>query len=231
MTYARRREDGPSGILELSEVYDDDQPRVPNDASYDDLIDDTYEVDDFDGYESDIGDTVADTSTPEGSTRIADTASKISDRLDALIDNVASDDGFSDSSQWPETLIQTADMTENSPQAADTIEKPADIVIDKLIEDDAFRERTDSASKYINIEPPKDADVTKERDGYLIPLFIGMCLTAASAGAIFGNPAVVFGKIGPRLSEWGPLLSFVGLTIGIVMTIFTVFYALKAKNN
>ena len=51
VTYARRREDGPSGILELSEIYEDG---VERERSDDDLVDATYEVDDFDYEEVEI---------------------------------------------------------------------------------------------------------------------------------------------------------------------------------
>jgi len=227
--YTRRRDDGPSGVLELSEVYDGEID--------DGLIDDTYEVDDFndDVLETGVDETslVAESFTENASnedalisntsSRIADTASELSERLDALIDDVAADDGVRESKAWPESLIQSSiPQTGLADQMKEVEGKPADVIIDNLIEDDAFRERTDSAAKYINVEPPMESAPAKEGWGYYIPLFIGMCLIGASAGAIFGNPTAILG-------EWGPLLSFVGLLIGLIMIIFTLYYAVKAK--
>jgi len=217
--FNRRRDDGPSGILELSEVYEGDEEQGRIAGIDDDLVDATYEVDDY-GYEE--GGVLAPLEPDESSSRIAKTASKISDRLDALIDNVASDNAGNDAQNWPESLIraQTDDIETIDNNVV--TDKKADIVIDSLVEDDAFRERSDSASKYINIEPSVPSETTEEKTGYWIPLLIGMSLIGASTGAIFGNPRVILG-------EWGPLISFVGLVIGIIMTFFTVYYVLKSK--
>ena len=218
--FTRRREDGPSGILELSEIYEgDDQVQAPTVRVADDLVDATYEVDDFVDEEANVP-TISE--PDDSSSRIANTASKISDRLDALIDNVASDKPEDDTQDWPESLIQAKLDSPQTLEGDNIAQDKAGIVIDSLVEDDAFRERTDSASKYINIEPPTTAETTQESTGYWIPLFIGMSLIGASAGAIFGNPTAILG-------EWGPLISFVGLVIGIIMTLFTVYYALKSR--
>jgi len=238
--YTRRSEDGPSGILELSEVYEDGVPRVREGGIDDDLVDAAYEIDDFDDEYVDIAldepqetdaelDELGETSPPPSSSLIADTASQLSDRLDALIDNVASDTGEPKAENWPESLIQARNAEEEAgveltldPKLSETDIGEANIVIDNLVEDDAFRERSDSAAKYINIEPASPPETTQGGYGYFIPLLIGMSLTGASAGAILGNPIAILG-------QWGPLLSFIGLIIGIIMTLFTIYYVLKTK--
>ena len=247
VTYARRREDGPSGILELSEVYEDG---VERERSDDDLVDATYEVDDFDYEEVEIDaealimpyynlavEGLDDDKTADKSpSLIATTASQLSDRLDALIDDVAGDDAAVKAEKWPETLIQASDEEDNVARAnietlpeTDKITDPditndkgVDIVIDDLAADDAFRERTDSAAKYINIEPPEASETAKEGRGYFIPLLIAMCLVGASLGAIFRDPTDILG-------EWGPLLSFIGLVVGVIMTLSMVYYGVKTK--
>jgi len=272
LTYARRREDGPSGILELSEVYEEGIERVRKAGIDDDLVDATYEVDDFDYEDIEIetkpdfltsAAEVLDADKPvdssdmpleQGSSLIAETATEISERLDALIDNVADDKSTSKTDNWPETMLKAGEMADvpkvgrpdtdvadtglQNPDAsidADNIaeleqtsitadEKPADIVIDNLVEDDAFRERTDSASKYIKIEPPQTSEPTQEGRGYFIPLLIGCLLFGASSGAIFGNPTDILG-------EWGPLLSFVGLVMSVIMIISTLYYAVKTEKT
>ena len=245
LTYARRREDGPSGILELSEIYEDGVPPMRNRNIDDDLVDSTYEVEDY-GYENAEVE-VGDIETPSeelplealpleeldetNPSLIANTAKQISDRLDALIDDVASDEGASNPENWPEAMIKAdnlsseligADLEGGIDTESNVPSVDSDIVIDNLVEDDAFRERTDSAAKYIKIDPSERYDSDKGGIGYFIPLLIGMCLIGASAGAILGNPTAILG-------EWGPLLSFTGLLIGITMTIVTVYYALKTK--
>lgn len=263
--YSRRRDDGPSGILELSEVYDEGVARVRGGDLDDDLVDATYEVyGDDDEYEdipiddqsalqeldvaSDVLDEAAldetpldeipldEANAPVNPSLIAQTASRLSDRLDALIDNVASDSAATPLSEppsdnWPESLIQASDSSNSDAdiEAIDDIFAPEtddseaiDIVIDNLIEDDAFRERSDSAAKYIHLDPATPPETREGGYGYFIPLLIGMSLAGASAGAILGNPTAILG-------EWGPLLSFVGLIIGIIMTIFTIYYVLKTK--
>ena len=255
--YGRRRDDGPSGILELSEIYDDDVPRQRGHGLDDDLVDTTYEVFTDDDYEDetqtsfDLDVETDKTSEPaEPSSLIADTASQLSGRLDALIDNVAGDTLEPSSDNWPESLIQASDDVQTDiddvqTDITETVEieivdpdtidygsddvapdtasaETGDIVIDNLIEDDAFRERSDSAAKYINIAPEQAPKAVDGGFGYFIPLLIGMSLTGASAGAIFGNPTAILG-------EWGPLLSFVGLVVGIIMTIFTIYYVLRTK--
>lgn len=299
----RRREDGSSGILELCEVYDGDE----DDTGHEDDNEDEHEDDDFESeygrseYPEDIDDLVDSTyeiddsvPRPPESTKpslIAETASKLSKRLDALIDNVKGDArarAQADESvkDWPESLISpdpssalrtsdssasdisdlnvepnqlpaddmfsptqaaydpefdintTADLgdqvvemdvdhftdAESAGNAQPELETPApNVVIDNLVEDDAFRVRSDSASKYIGVNPPVTPEPKASGRGYFIPLLTGMCLMGASAGAFFGNPTALLG-------EWGPLLSFIGLIVGFIMSVFTIYYALKSKH-
>ncbi|MEP1231660.1 MAG: lysozyme, partial [Litorimonas sp.] len=102
----RRREDGPSGVLELSDIYEGDDATADSLDIKDDLVDATYEVDDFDYGDDEVQPETITTEVANSPSQIAKTASKISDRLDALIDDVANDDLSRDAENWPTSLIQ-----------------------------------------------------------------------------------------------------------------------------
>jgi len=130
-TPTRRREDGPAGILMLSEVVEPDTLYQTEDDAVDDSLQGAPRFDEVDEFET--PETQGDPHTGqadeiEGSVEmedngqrspsrsvIADAAADISDRLDALIDKV-SDEETTTAEDWPEALIQM----ESSPKLDDT---------------------------------------------------------------------------------------------------------------
>jgi len=149
----RRREDGPAGSLTLSEVFDDD------DVYETDIEDEVFEDEDTQIVQENIKD-----ARPS---LIAVEDEKLKDRLDALIEDVKSDQKAIDTKDWPESLIQVEVIEENvipfRAANAPTIEaqddNKVDIVIDNLTEDDALRIRTeDSASRFIDSQPAENVN-------------------------------------------------------------------------
>lgn len=127
-TPARRREDGPAGILMLSEVVEPDTLYKTAEDAVDDLaqsasrFNDTTEVETPERPDDKDTDQTDDRETEDAAeiedngeisshrSVIADAAADISDRLDALIDKV-SDEETSTTEDWPEALIQMEDST------------------------------------------------------------------------------------------------------------------------
>ena len=117
-TPSRRREDGPAGILMLSEVIDtsdfeetyeedSDKPWFESNPNSEPDETDIWQSDEFslpeDSSESQERETLSSSKSV-----IAEAAADISDRLDALIDK-ARDEDLSDDNDWPESLIQGQD--------------------------------------------------------------------------------------------------------------------------
>ena len=126
-TPTRRREDGPAGILMLSEVVEPETLYQTEEDAVDDFssVSNFDEITEFetpetpdDRYTEQIDDTETEGAaeiedngqrSPNRSV-IADAAADISDRLDALIDKV-SDEETSTTEDWPEALIQMESST------------------------------------------------------------------------------------------------------------------------
>ena len=215
----RRREDGPAGILTLSEVFEDEDG-LDTDI---DIMDEDLSV---------LPETDA-TTEPAKPSPIAVAAEGLSDRLDALIDDVReSSPRADDVADWPESLIQAEDAPEADDKVVpfksrkDEDDGKVDLVIDNLREDDAMREHellepgTDSASKYIET----DADIAGEDTGsslpYWIMILLGSTLLGGSVAALMRGPEALLG-------EYGPLLATSGAFIGAMMFIGALYYALR----
>jgi len=250
----RRREDGPAGPLSYTEIdtgldeKDAIEPleeevvieAVDPEAAIINLSLDDALVEDED-------ETVED-KTPEEPRRspIAEAATDIVARLDALIEDAGEDDDEKDMADWPESLIQ-AEISE-SDNAADietpvfeppktqaklpkqTDKKPV-LVIDELAQDDAFRMRsegqrvrTDSAARYIqNTTPLRQAEAIEEKSGAAglwIPVILGFLLIGAGGAAWLRGAEKLLG-------EWGPVLAFSGLVIGICLVLMGVYAAVR----
>ena len=215
----RRRTDGPSGILSLSDVYEDETV-IEDEASLDpDLRDDK--------------DSEAKTIKPS---LIAAEDEKLKDRLDALIEDVKLDQKASDTSDWPDTLITTDDTAEdlerdnvvgfksglkesNNIETVDDDDK-VDLVIDNLKKDDAIRARSDdSASKYIELnETPED--VGRSNLPYWIMITFGSLLLGASIAAYLRGAEALFGAN-------GQLIVICGIIIGAMMLMGSLYYAFR----
>jgi len=217
----RRRTDGPSGILSLSEVYED-EPVLEDEVSLETDLTDEKDIE-------------AETIKPS---LIAVEEEKLKDRLDALIEDVKSDQKASDTSDWPESLISADDATEDierdnvvgfksglkddNDTDIDTVddEDKVDLVIDSLKKDDAIRVRSDdSASKYIELnEAPEE--VSRSNLPYWIMITFGSLLLGASVAAYLRGGEVLFGAN-------GQLIVICGTIIGAMMLIGALYYAFR----
>lgn len=224
----RRRTDNPSGILSLSEVYDEElDGELP--AEMESELELTPEHAD-----------------DKPTSLIAAEEEKLKDRLDALIEDVKSEQKTSDTSDWPETLISSEDLASTNSEgefkdnvvdfmpdiqseAESKLELETeiidevdsiDVVIDNLKQDDAIRVRSDdSASKYIEMD-----DTVSEVQGTNLPYWMMIVF-----GAVLLGSSVATYKKGAiaLLGENGPMIVFSGILIGSMMLIGALYYAFR----
>lgn len=250
----RRREDGPAGILMLSEVVDENDP-FEDEPVTTDRLEETPWIDEpslnlseevSDGFENDL---------EPGRTVIAEAAADISERLDALIENVK-EETTKDEKDWPESLITVSDETvenvkdnlvlfpgadlssdENekraqvlsTPREAQVSSEPVremetqkevDLIIDNLLEDDAMRQRSDSAARYIESNPVEYEDQEEGSLGFWMIMLTGFILLGASIAASLRGAEDIMG-------QWGPILVLAGLMIGGLMVLGAAYYAIR----
>jgi GH24 family phage-related lysozyme (muramidase) len=242
----RRRDDGPAGVLELSE----------RDAVFD--VEDVVSIDEklqrLDALDAEMVDTVVEADLDRETNQespIAEAATNIVARLEALIEDADAELGPDEGPDFPESLIQTDANTDNvvdlyegsairedaGLQAAVIEEtdlpkstpKPV-AVIDELAQDDAMRRgRQDSAAKYIlNTSPEDRARESLELEtpkpsggaGLFIPVVLGFILLGASLAALLRGAEALMG-------QWGELLAFVGLVLGTAMILAGIYAALR----
>lgn len=224
----RRRTDNPSGILSLSEVYDEElDGELP--AEMESELELTPEHAD-----------------DKPTSLIAAEEEKLKDRLDALIEDVKSEQKTSDTSDWPETLISSEDLASTNSEgefkdnvvdfmpdiqseAESKLELETeiidevdsiDVVIDNLKQDDAIRVRSDdSASKYIEMD-----DTVSEVQGTNLPYWMMIVF-----GAVLLGSSVASYKKGAiaLLGENGPMIVFSGILIGSMMLMGALYYAFR----
>ena len=132
----RRREDGPAGVLELSEYYEDEDETPFGNLEFD-PEDDNY----IEGDDEASGEISPRAATPNDDqpaiilSPIAEAAAEVSTRLDALIEDY---DGLpSDAADLPDTLLDVTEGTE-----ADTDKGPSSVIL-PFTQDDAA-ENTES---------------------------------------------------------------------------------------
>ncbi|MDA8708824.1 lysozyme, partial [Hellea sp.] len=211
---SRRREDGPAGVLTLSEIADDDfEGELP------------FELDtDKDG------DVATEDRRPS---LIAAEDEKLKDRLDALIEDVKSDTKSTDEKDWPESLIDKDQRLEQSKENIipfsivedeDTLlgsDNTAEVVIDNLAEDDALRIRTeDSASRFIDMNALPDEAAEGSTLPYMIMMFFGSIFFGGGIAAWMKSKGAMFG-------EYGPLLTMCAIFIGAMMLAGALYYAAR----
>jgi len=113
----------------------------------------------------------------------------------------------------------------NDPDLDENIEPVA--VIDELAQDDAFRQRTDSAAKYIETTTPTDlesAPTKKGSAGLWIPIVLGFILIGIAGGAMIRGSELLFG-------QWGPIITFTGFVIGSGLILSGVYAWLRMNKN
>ena len=220
----RRREDGLAGSLMLSEVFDE------SDEFEDTLADDMpFDTDTLEG----------DLNLKQEDTRpslIAVEDKKLKDRLEALIEDVKSDQKSVDREDWPESLINTEVVetedgvthenvipfkVENDADLIAPEDGEVDIVIDNLAEDDALRIRAeDSASRFIEVQVEEKVEEKTSSLPYFLMMVLGSTLFGGSIAAWLKNK-------GEMLGDYGPLLTMCGIFIGGMMLLGALYYAAR----
>ena len=158
---------------------------------------------------------------------------------DEIPDEILSDDTFQDEAEsnlieinqgetlasriMNERINRKDDVTEDDAVASAEDEKPV-LVIDELAQDDAIRQRTDSAAKYIETTEPAAAVVPEPKEdknlGLWILILLGFILIGLAGGAMIGNSESIFG-------EWGDIITFTGFVIGVGLILYGVYAALR----
>jgi len=96
-------------------------------------------------------------------------------------------------------------------------------VIDELAQDDALRQRTDSAAKYIETTRPvtvEDEPIRQGTHGLWIPILLGFILVGLAGGTMISGSERLLG-------EWGPILAVTGFVIGLGLIGSGVYAALR----
>lgn len=224
----RRREDGPAGGLEFSEFVVDDGPSVSNVP----LVGRSVDIEDTQA-------TVAD--EPLVLSSIAEAAAEVSDRLDALIDDHVGE--TTDISDMPNSLID-APLPE-TPAA----KKPGVILPfrgkkatknslndGKATEDsERFDDQMNAAHMSRNTRSVAAnaakaevlvADKNDMERQSIVPFFImlasGLIMVALSMYAWMKGPVELLGT-------WGPIATLVGLIMGGVIILGSIYYIMKSS--
>ena len=224
----RRREDGPAGALTLSEVFEGSD-------EYEDILDDERDV------EPDLSHGKQEIKQQDvRPSLIAVEDEKLKDRLEALIEDVKSDQKTVDAEDWPESLIKAetsesdaaiigenvvpfrAENNSNSDAPKNEDEDVGvDVVIDNLAEDDALRIRTDdSASRYIDMQVDEETEYKASSLPYFVMMILGSTLFGGGIAAWLKNK-------GDMLGDYGPLLTMCGIFIGAMMLLGALYYAAR----
>ena len=213
--HGRRRSDGPSGILSLSDVYEDEVESIDKATSKANLVDEGQKP-----------------------SLIAVEEEKLKDRLEALIEDVKSDENGVD--DWPESLISSYPvsgteeatiengnvinfMSENN--VASSSEEtsqiaPVDLVIDTLSEDDAIRVRTkDSASKFIELDSVSETKSNSVLPYWVMIIFGSALLGGSVAAYLKGSEAI--------LGQNGQMIVISGALIGGMLLFGALYYAFR----
>ena len=258
----RRREDGPAGPLASTEVEIDDDEKLetlsleepimqllPEDEIIDpDIVEETDEL------ESENDDEIVSENEvmSERTSPIAEAATDIIARLDALIEDAGEADEAVQE-DWPDSLIETEEISETTRLSDNVVEmnpdnkdakiankvglgdKEPDLVIDELAQDDATRTklditspRSDSAAKYVQqITSPDETPEVETKTGAAglwIPVILGFLLLGPSVAAYFKGAEQLIG-------EWGPTLVFAGAVIGLFLITMGIYAALRIKSK
>lgn len=258
----RRLEDGPAGPLASTEIEieadedletiierDDIMRLLPQDEIIEsDIVEDIVAAD----AEDDEDVLPADEEIAERTSPIAEAATDIIARLDALIEDAGDpDDTVQD--EWPKSLIEPDETSEQTILADNVVEfdrnnqdvkisdvpdidvKEPDLVIDELAQDDATRTkldvtspRTDSAAKYVQhineVDAIEPIDAKTGAAGLWIPVILGFLLLGPSVAAYFKGAENLLG-------EAGPSLVFAGAVIGLFLILMGIYAALRISSK
>ena len=239
----RRREDGPAGVLELSEYIDDDGEEVRDNLTVDnlDLIASPAFNDDLVSDNDDDVSVRANTPNDDKPaiilSPIAEAAAEVSTRLDALIDDF--DAEALDTSDLPDTLLDTGsngdgvilpfkDQDDDAGTDQDGIDVDLDVQTEEAqqkietLDDEA---QGDSAARFIQTadvqgEPMKQTNSSVV--AYAIMLLCGVMMLAFSFYTWMNDPVALIGEI-------GPIAALVGIMMGGVIIFASIWYIFKSS--
>lgn len=237
----RRREDGPAGLLQLSE-YDEEetQPKadVPITLSPVDLPPEEIETPELSLDEA----MIVETDKPLTLSPIAEAAAEVSNRLDALIDDY--DGETTDISDMPDSLID--EPTDEAPavvlpfRGKETAEdqlsedqlsenKDMKFIDDPDVQYEVEEEQVEPRNVAANSAPASTIHLADDEAGqsesvaaFVVMLVSGLIMFALSLYAWLNDPAEILGA-------WGPIATLVGLIMGGVIILGSVYYILKAS--
>jgi len=238
----RRKEDGPAGVLTLSEIVDVNDQDIFTD-----------EADVFESEDADVETPIFDEPSP-----IAVAAAKVSDRLDALMEHPPE---TMETADWPESLItsESSDIHDvkntldgkAADEQGEEITKPelesiqetyqAEVLAEAKADAEAAERKeiadrikaeanaqddtlNSTAANDTAISPEFDLTPVERQGGlgpYLVMLVIGLTLIGASFGAMMRGGNTQFG-------ESMPFWSGVGIIIGAVVLMAALYYLLKS---
>ncbi|MEP3889963.1 MAG: lysozyme [Hellea sp.] len=251
----RRREDGPAGTLTLSEVFEEDDFEI--DLSEDEFPFDPEPESDSSA-DTDFGlNPVEDDELGSEGTRpslIAAEDEKLKDRLNALIEDVKSEQKGVETSDWPDSLVSSKDALERKeenvipfrkelelttvPSDVEINTDKADIVIDNLAEDDALRIQTQESalqetrreeSRSLERRTPDSAsrfiDLDVESESEQKTSLLPFFIMMVFGSLLFGGSVASWLKDkGEMLGEYGSILAMCGIFIG-AMLLTGAFYS------
>jgi len=96
-----------------------------------------------------------------------------------------------------------------------------------LPKENTIRQRTDSAAKYIEtnvVDTIPNSPSTQSGLGLWIPVILGFVLLGASGGTLIKGAEALLGN-------WGPIIAFTGLVIGISLIMTGIYAALRMNSR
>jgi len=110
---------------------------------------------------------------------------------------------------------------------ANEVSKSIDTVEDQLTQENTIRQRTDSAAKYIEtnvVDTLPNPSLYQTGLGLWIPVLLGFVLLGASAGSLIKGAEALLG-------DWGPIIAFTGLVIGVGLILTGIYAALRMNSR
>ena len=243
----RRREDGPAGILELSEFAGQNTTDLPADIGFvpstslnlDDGLDETVQTEYNTSLEKSVAEDDAD--APLSLSPIAEAAAEVSNRLDALIDDY--DAKTPDISDMPDTLLDASAAKRKSTNAKSVVVQFPGKELDDSTSDEVVQVEED-LNKNANIAPLKNKLEEDEKDSasrfierydsdetqpssifaFGIMMVSGLIMFGLSLYAWLKDPSLIFG-------QWGPVVTLSGMIMGGVIILGSIYYIMKAALN
>ena len=235
----RRREDGPAGVLELSEYVEDIDDNMVDDLGFVPSVNIEDDAEDVSPRANLPSDDDAMVLSP-----IAEAAAEVSTRLDALIDDF--DKPQTDLSGLPDTLLDTGlddnDLGEMDAQKSSVIlpfrkenidtEDQAETEFETITSDiddediaDQITDMDETADQEFAPDIAETELISPEPQSsiiaYGIMLITGVLILGLSFHTWMSDPVALLGKI-------GPIAALVGIIMGGVIIFASIWYILKS---